>query len=109
MQICKPQVKFLGHVTCSEALLTDMDRVEVILSYRPTAIRKQLRTFTAICNIKQHFIPNYTYFVTILLILLKKGPRWKLTGDLLKAFELLRDRLATVLNRFTVIVNQFLS
>ena len=106
---CIPQIKFLRHVTNSEVLLPDTDGVEAILSYRPTGNAKQLRRIPAICNFHQQFIPNYAHFVSPLLILLKKGQNWKRTGDLQKAFELLRDRLATVLNWFTVTVNQNMS
>jgi len=76
----------MGDVTSSEALLPDMDRVEAILIYRPTG-NKQLRIFPAKCNFRQHFIPNYKHFVPILLILLIKGHKWKLTGDLQKPFD----------------------
>ena len=34
------------------------------------------------------------HFVSPLLILLRKGKKWKWTSDLQKAFELLRDRFA---------------
>ena len=91
---CKPQIKFLGHVISSEALLPDVDRIKAILSYPPPRNQKQLRRFLGICNFHQQFIPNYAHFVSPLLILLRKGQKWKWTGDLQKAFELLRDRFA---------------
>ena len=91
---CKSQIKFLGHVISSEALLPDMDRIKAILSYPPPRNQKQLRRFLGICNFHQQFIPNYAHFVSPLLILLKKGQKWKWTSDLQQAFELLRDRFA---------------
>ena len=91
---CKPQIKFLGHVISSEALMPDMDRIKAILSYPPPRNQKQLRRFLGICNFHQQFIPNYAHFVSPLLILLKRGHKWKWTSDLQKAFELLRDRFA---------------
>jgi hypothetical protein len=91
---CKPQIKFLGHVISSEALMPDMDRMKAILSYPPLRNQKQLRRFLGICNFHQHFIPNYAHFVSPLLIILKKGHKRKWTNDLQKASELLRDRFA---------------
>jgi len=91
---CKPEVKFLGHEIGSEALMPDMDRVKVILSYPLLRNQKQLRRFLAICNFPQKFMPSYAHFVSPLLILLKRGHKWKWTSDLQKAFELLRDRFA---------------
>jgi hypothetical protein len=91
---CKPQIKFLGHVISSEALLPDEDKIKAILSYPPPRNQKQLRRFLGICNFHHQFIPNYAHFVSPLLILLKKGQKWKWTSDLQMAFETLRDRFA---------------
>jgi hypothetical protein len=91
---CKPQIKFLGHVISSEALLPDEDRVKAILSYPPPRNQKQLRRFLGICNFHHQFIPNNAHFVSPLLILLKKGQKWKWNDDLQKAFEELRGRFA---------------
>jgi hypothetical protein len=91
---CKPQIKFLGHLISSEALVPDIDRIKAILSYPPPRNQKQLRRFLRVCNFQQQFISNYAHFVSSLLILLKKGQTWKWTSDLPQAFELLRDRFA---------------
>jgi len=91
---CKPEVKFWGHVISREALMPDMDRVKFFLSYAPFRNQKQLSRFLAICNFHQQFMPNYAHFGSPLLILLKRGHKWKWTGGLQKAFELLRDRFA---------------
>jgi len=91
---CKPQMKVLGHVISSEALLPDRDRIKAILSYTPPRNQKQLRRFLGLCNFHQQFIPNYAHFFSPLLILLRKGQRWKWTSDLQRAFELLLDRFA---------------
>jgi ribonuclease HI len=91
---CKTQIKFLGHVINSEALLPDEDRVKAILSYPPPRNQKQLRRYLGVCNFHQQFIPNYAQFVAPLLILLKKGQKWKWNSDLQEAFETLRDRFA---------------
>jgi hypothetical protein len=65
---CKPQIKFLGHVISSEALLPDVDRIKAILIYPPPRNQKQLGRFQGICNFHQLFIPNYAHFVSPLLI-----------------------------------------
>jgi hypothetical protein len=91
---CKIQIKFLGHVISSEALLPDEDKIKAILSYPPPRNQKQLRRFLGICNFHHHFIPNYAQFVSPLLTLLRKGTKWKWTSDLQMAFETLRDRFA---------------
>jgi len=94
MQFCKPQIKFLEHVISSEALLPDMDRIKAILSYPPPRDQKQIRRFLWICNFHQQFIPNYAHFISPLLMLLRKGQKWKWTSNVQKALELLCDRFA---------------
>jgi len=79
---CKPQIKFLGHVISSKALMPDTDRIKAIRSYPPPRNQKQLRRFLGICNFHQQLTPNYTHFVSPLLILLKKGHKWKWASDL---------------------------
>jgi len=88
--ICKPQIKFLGHVKSSEAFRPDMDRIKAILSYPTPRKQKELRRFLGICNFHQQFFTNYAHFVSVL----KKGHKLKWTSDLQKAFELLRGRFA---------------
>ena len=91
---CKPQIKFLGHVISSEALMPDMDSIKAILCYPPPRNQKQLRRFLGICNFLQQFISNYAQFVSPLLILLKKGHKWRWTSDLQNSFEIFRDTFA---------------
>ena len=57
--ICKIQIKFLGHVISSEALMPDMDSIKAIVSYPPPRNQKHLRRFLGICNFHQQYIPNY--------------------------------------------------
>jgi hypothetical protein len=59
---CKPQIKFLGHVISSEILLSDADRIKVILSYPPPRNQKQLGRFFGICNFHRQFFPELRTF-----------------------------------------------
>jgi hypothetical protein len=56
--------------------------------------QKQLRKFLGVCNFHQQFIINYASYVEPLLVLLRKGNKWRWSPTLQTAFETLRDKFA---------------
>ena len=93
-QFCKPQVKFLGHVVSDRTVRPDKDRIEAILRYPAPNNQRQLRKFLGVCNFHQQFIIQYAFYVEPLLVLLRKGNRWRWTTELQQAFETLRSKFA---------------
>jgi hypothetical protein len=53
-----------------------------------------LQKFLGVCNFHQQFIVSYASYVEPLLVLLRKGNRWKWTTELQRAFETLRSKFA---------------
>ena len=70
---CKPQIKFLGHVISSEALLPDMDRIRAILSYPPPRNQKQLRRFLGICKFSSAVYPELRAFCFTIANIIEEG------------------------------------
>ena len=93
-QFCKPEIKFLGHIISDQTVRPDKDRIEAILAYPAPKTQKQLRRFLGICNFHKQFIINYASYIEPLLTLLRKGNKWKWTGELQQAFEILRSKFA---------------
>lgn len=93
-QFCQPEVKFLGHIISNETVRPDPERVEAILKYPAPKNQRQLRKFLGVCNFHQQFIVNYASYVEPLLVLLRKGNRWRWTTELQKSFENLRSKFA---------------
>jgi hypothetical protein len=93
-QFCRPEVKFLGHIISDKTVRPDNERIEAILRYPAPRNQRQLRKFLGVCNFHQQFIVNYAYYVEPLLVLLRKGNRWRWTSELQQAFETLRSKFA---------------
>ena len=53
-----------------------------------------MRKFLGICNFHQQFILSYSSYVETLLVLLRKGNKWKWTDALQQAFKTLRTKFA---------------
>ena len=92
--ICKPEIKFLGHVVSREKLMPDQQRIEAILKYSAPRNQKQLRRFLGVCCFHQRFIINYASYVAPLLVLLQKHRKWKWSNKMQSFFETLRERFA---------------
>jgi hypothetical protein len=88
-QFCKPEIKFLGHIISDKTVRPDKERTEAILRYPGPKNQRQLRKFLRVCNFHQQFIVSYASYEEPLLVLLRKGNRWKWT-ELQQAFEVLR-------------------
>jgi hypothetical protein len=93
-QFCKPEIKFLGHIISYKTVRPDKERIEAILRYPAPKNQRQLRKFLGVCNFHQQFIVNYAAYVEPLLVLLRKGNRWRWTTELQQAFETLRSKFA---------------
>ena len=93
-QFCKPEIKFLGHVISDKTVRPDKERIESLLRYPTPKNQRQLRKFLGVCNFHQQFIVNYAFYVEPLLVLLRKGNKWRWTAELQGAFESLRAKFA---------------
>jgi hypothetical protein len=94
VRIFKPEIKFLGHIISDEKVKADRERTEAILRYYVPKKQRQLRKFLGICNFHQQFILNYSLYIEPLLILLRKGNKWRWTDALQQSFETLRAKFA---------------
>jgi hypothetical protein len=93
-QFCKSEIKFLGHIVSDRTVKPDKERIEAILKYPAPKNQRQLRKFLGVCNFHQQFIIRYAFYIEPLLMLLRKGHKWKWTADLQIAFETLRSKFA---------------
>jgi hypothetical protein len=96
-QFCKPEIKFLGHIISDKTVRPDNERIEALLRYPTPKNQRQLRKFLGVCNFHQQFIVNYAFFVEPLLVLLRKGNKWRWTAELQCAFETLRAKFAEII------------
>jgi hypothetical protein len=90
----KKSIKFLGHVIDSKGVSPDPDRIASIQTYPAPNNQKQLRQFLGTVNFHHRFIIGYGEYIAPLLPLLKKGVKWKWTGDHEEAFVRLRRAFA---------------
>ena len=81
-QFSKPEIKFLDRIISDEGVKADRGRIEAIFRYPVTKNQRQLHKFLGVCNFHQHFILSYSSYVEPLLILLRKGNKWKWTVTL---------------------------
>ena len=92
-QFCKPEIKFLGRII-SDGVKADRGGIAAILRNPVPKNQRQLRKFLGVCNFHQQFFLNYSSYIEPLLILLRKGNKWKWTDALQQAFETLRAKFA---------------
>ena len=75
LQICKEEVKYLGHTLSSQGRCINADRKQIILQAPRPNTQKQMMSFLGLCNYCRAWIPNYAELVAPLQQLIYDEPK----------------------------------
>ena len=89
------QVKYLGHVISEEGVSTDPDKVRDIVNWHTPRTIKQTRSFLGMVNYYSRFVPKLAEIAHPLHKITKKNAKFIWTSDCQKAFQTLKDKLAS--------------
>jgi hypothetical protein len=81
----------LGYINSNEGVTADPECAVAIWNYLTPRNQKQLRQVLGTCNFHQRFIVRYAEYMAPLVVLLKKGMKWRCQ----EAFEKLKEAFAT--------------
>lgn len=62
-QICRPSVKYVGHIVSADGVSTDPEKVEAVASWPQPTDLKSLRSFLGFCGYYRRFVANYSTIV----------------------------------------------
>lgn len=83
----------LGHVVTKEGLLTNPNKVAIILNFLVPKTQKQVKAFLGMIGYYWKFIKDYAQIVNPLEILLEKKTKWQWHLQQQLAFELLKKKI----------------
>lgn len=62
-QICRPRVKYLGHIVSADGVAPDPDKIEAVTTWPMPTNLKTLQSFLGFCGYYRRFIQNYSAIV----------------------------------------------
>lgn len=89
------ELKFLGYLIKDGKLYPDPDKVEAIKRLLPPTTRSEVRSFLGLTGYYREFVQGYSQKARPLTDLLKEDTPWEWTPARQRAFDTLRDTLAT--------------
>lgn len=93
-EICKNEVKLLGHIIGQQGIMPSPTRVNSVRSARPPRDKAELRSFLGAANYLRRFVPQFSGIAAPLYELLKKNVTYDWTEERQEAFEELKDALS---------------
>lgn len=93
--IAATSINFLGFTISPEVVAPDHEKVAAITDTPAPKTVKEVRGFLGATGFFRKYIEGYANIAAPLLLLLKKGQRWKWEEDQQQAFAKLKERLAT--------------
>lgn len=87
----RSEMRFLGYILTPDGIKPDADKIQGIHDYPAPQNIKQLRGFLGVLNFSSRFSHRLASEVNPLLILLKKGTKWKWTIDDQQSFEEIKN------------------
>jgi hypothetical protein len=88
-------VKFLGHTISSEGISVDPSKVQEVMDWQPPKSAHQIRSFLGLAGYYRRFIPDFSRIAKPMTELLKKGVKFVWSEACDKAFQKLRELLAS--------------
>ena len=89
------EIDFLGYRVSAEGVMPMHDNVEAIRKLKAPTNTKELSSFLGSTNYYRKFVPHYADIVEPLKQLLRKDAQWAWTPAQQKAFESLKDKIAS--------------
>lgn len=94
-ELCKKEVKYLGHIVSDRGVSTDPDKVGDVSNWPTPCNLKQLRRFLGLCSYYRKFVPKFAEIASPLHALTRKGNKFVWTKDCEECFQLLKSKLTT--------------
>ena len=91
----RKSVKYLGHIVSAEGIACDPAKIEVVQAWPVPQIVTQVRQFVGFASYYRKFIPDFSEIVQPLTGLTKKSIRFCWSPSCKKAFDTLKEKLAT--------------
>ena len=91
----RQSVKYLGHIVSKDGIACDPEKTEVIQSWPVPSMVTHVRQFIGFASYYRKFIPNYSEIAQPLTHLTKKSVRFNWSQDCQKAFDSLKEKLAS--------------
>ncbi|KAK9395595.1 hypothetical protein NXF25_018956 [Crotalus adamanteus] len=95
VQWVRDEVQYLGYIPREGKRLLHMSRLQAIASLQVPKNQKQSRTFLGITGYTRLWIPMYCLLAKPLYQLTRKDMAWDWTGEHQRAWETLKQSLAT--------------
>ena len=92
---CVPELKFLGHVVSKEGIKMDPRKVKAVLDQPPPVDLRGVRGFLGMAAYYRRFIKGFATIAEPINALLKKEVKFQWGADQQRAFDELKERLAT--------------
>ena len=91
----RQSVKYLGHIVSKDGIACDPEKTEAIQSWPVPNTVTQVRQFIGFASYYRKFIPNFSEIAQPLTSLTKKSVRFSWSQDCQKAFDTLKEKLAS--------------
>lgn len=93
MQICKPEITYLGFNVNSDGFSPALENVNKIVNFPIPKNVKEIQTFLGMVNYFRHLIFNFAEIVKPLINLTKKNVKFIWSNDCQKAIDLISEQL----------------
>ena len=90
-----PSLRYLGYQIDSQGTRPLPEKIKAIMEIKPPTNVSELRSFLGLTNFYRRFICKFAQIASPLYSLLKESVKWAWTSDCQKAFESLRDAIAS--------------
>lgn len=94
--LCRPSVRFFGHVLTDKGLQADESKISVIKNYPAPANRKDLMRFVGMVNYLSRFIPNLSANLHTLRKLISEKVQWTWSSVEQKEFDKIKTMVSDV-------------
>ena len=94
-ELCKAEVKYLGHVVTEQGIRTDPDKIKAVSDWATPTNLKQLRGFLGLCSYYRKFINHFAEIASPLHALTKKNESFIWSSQCEESFQILKSKLVT--------------
>ena len=91
------KVMFLGHVIFADGVYIDLSKTAAIMNWEPSKNVTEVQSFLGLTGYYQRFVQDFSIIASSLTKLLRKNLKFEWTPECQKSFDILKEKLITVL------------